>query len=247
MTTPTPLVAALLEQEAAWEARPLVRELYRSWFADVARSLAGVAGPSIELGSGIGKLRESIPDIVLTDVEPTPWASQVVDGTRLPFRNESVANLVLVDVYHHLASTSRFFDEADRVLAPGGRVVVVDPYCSWLSSRAYRRLHHEVTDLGAPPFVDDPDVERDPLASNQARATLELFGPTATFAARWPRLRILRRARFAYLAYPLSGGFGRRAFVPTPVGRALLRVEPLLGRLGAIAAFRCLVVLERMS
>ena len=78
-------------------------------------------------------------------------------------------------MFHHLARPARFFDEASRVLMPGGRIVILDPYCSPISTLAYRRFHHERTDLSAGAFEDDATIAAEPLASNQARSTLAFF------------------------------------------------------------------------
>ena len=165
---------------------PLLRSLYREWFGELAARMSRVPGVSAELGSGIGRFQEVVPSIVTTDVEPTPWTSRVADAAELPFADGEVANLVLMDVFHHLARPSRFLDEATRVLAPGGRVLVLDPYCSPLSTRLYRRFHHERTDLDAAPFADDERIGSAPLASNQGRATLAFFRASDELAARWP-------------------------------------------------------------
>jgi SAM-dependent methyltransferase len=236
---------ALQEQERAWNERPLLRALYRDWFRLVASGLSSVPGLAVELGAGIGKLRESAPDVVPTDVAPTRWAGAVVDAEDLPYRDGEVANLVLVDVFHHVARPARFLDEAVRVLARGGRVVILDPYCSPLSTVAYRRFHHERTDLDAEPFEEDRAVADDPLASNQARATLVFFRARDEFERRWPELRIVERRRLALVAYPLSGGFSRRPLVPSALARPLLALERALRTLARLGAFRCFVVLER--
>ena len=236
-------MSALTEQERAWNERPLVRALYRDWFEAVADRMSPVQGPSVELGSGIGRFREACPQIVTTDVAKTPWADMTVDAEDLPYEDGALANLVLIDVFHHLARPTRFLDEATRALALGGRVVILDPYCSRVSTVLYRRFHHERTDLRADPF-DDSGLH-DPLASNQALATLALFRERDTFEHRWPQLTVTERRRLAMLAYPLSGGFTGRALVPTGLGLRLRRLEPLLAPLAPLLAFRCLVVLER--
>jgi SAM-dependent methyltransferase len=239
------LTQALEEQAQAWDARPLLRRLYGAWFERAAAELSQVEGPTIELGSGIGTFKEAYPFIVATDVEPTRWSDAVVDATRLPYEDGSVANLVLVDVFHHLGRPVAFLDEARRVLRAGGRVIIVDPYCSPLSTLAYTRLHHERTDLSAPAFDDDRTVEADPMSSNQARATLVFFRGKAEFDRRWPEFRVARRERFAFLAYPLSGGFSRRPLLPNALYPAIAVIERLLQPLEPALAFRCLVVLER--
>ena len=42
----------------------------------------------------------------------------------------SLANIVLFDTLHHLENVRYSFDEALRVLEPGGRVIIMDPYGS---------------------------------------------------------------------------------------------------------------------
>ena len=236
---------ALEQQLRAWEAKPLLRRLYRHWFSLIGSRLATVPGASFELGSGIGRLQEQFPFVVSTDVEQTPWARDVVDAEALPYDAGSVANLVLVDVFHHLARPARFLDEARRVLAPGGRVLILDPYCSPLSTWAYRRFHHECTDLRAPAFADDDAIAGEPLASNQARTTLVFFRERRAFETRWPELQLVERRRLALLLYPLSGGFSRRQLVPAVLERPLALLERVLMPLAPVAAFRCFVVLER--
>jgi SAM-dependent methyltransferase len=196
------LVDALRAQEAAWAERPLVRRLYREWHEMIRQRLSAVSGPTVELGSGFGSLRETIPDVVLTDV---------------------------------------FFDEAARVLTPGGRIVILDPYCSPVSTVAYRLFHLERTDLSAPALEDDVSVGASPLASNQARATLVFFRYLGQFERAWPELTVIERGRLALVAYPLSGGFGGRRLAPGFVHGPLAAAERLLEPLAPLLAFRCLI------
>ena len=244
---PKTLVDELRAQEEDWRTRPLVQRLYRTWYRFVVAQLSSVPGPTIELGSGISRFKEHYPPTVATDIEPTPWVSDVVDAESLPYDDGSVANLVLIDVFHHLASPTRFLDAASRVLAPGGRVVLLDPYCSPVSSPAYRRFHHERTDLHAAPFDDDAAAAASPMASNQARTTLVFFRRRDEFERRWPELAIVKSRRLALLVYPLSGGLTRPQLVPTWLYAPLAALERVLMPLAPLLAFRCLVVLERTT
>lgn len=239
------LNAALAEQQRAWEERPLVRRQYREWYHAIVAALSDVPGPTVELGSGIGKFKEFKEDAVTSDIEPTPWSDSVVDAEALPYRDGEVANLVLLDVFHHLADPARFLDEAKRVLARGGRVVIVDPYCSPLSTPIYKRFHHERTDPRAPAFERDKRTGRAPLESNQARATLVFYRDREPYRRRWPELPIVLERRFSFFAYPLTGGFTRPALLPEWLYGPLRLLERAAQPLAPLLAFRCLVVLER--
>jgi SAM-dependent methyltransferase len=239
------LVDTLREHEREWGRRPLLRELYGDWFRLMAARLSMNEGPTIEIGAGLGLLRDVIPDVVLTDIEPTPWASEVVDGEQLPYADGAIANLLLFDVFHHLPRPARFLDEAERTLSSGGRVVLVEPYCSPVSAWAYRHFHHEPVDLDADPFADEPQSSDRALDSNTALPTLAFFTHQDQLEQRWPGLRLVASERFSFIAYPLSGGYSRKALVPSAALRALRAAERMLRPLAALSAFRCLVVLER--
>ncbi|HUZ80834.1 MAG TPA: methyltransferase domain-containing protein [Gaiellaceae bacterium] len=242
---PDLLLDELALQERSWERNDLLRLLYRQWYRDIALRLSNVDGPTVELGSGIGKLREAVPRAVLTDVATTPWADSVVDAQDLPYDDASLANLVLVDVLHHIPQPTRFFDEAARALAPGGRIVLLEPYCSPVSYRLYRAFHHEPTDLSADPFAAQALSSENALDSNQAIPTLLFFRGAAELAQRWPQLEVIERRRLASIAYPLSGGWRRRPLLPAAGRRAALALEVALAPVARLIAFRCLVVLER--
>ena len=83
------------------------------------------------------------------------------------------------------------------------------------------------------------------LEGNQALPALLFFRRADEFRRRWPELRIVERRRFAFLLYPLSGGFSRRPLVPAGLYRPLAALEALLAPAAPLLAYRCLVVLER--
>lgn len=238
------------EHRRAWSRNRALRALYADWYGRVAAELPAAAlGPRVELGSGPGFAREFIADLELTDVVRAPWHDREASAEALPFADASVGALVLFDVLHHVPSPARFFAEAQRVLCPGGRIVMCEPYVSPLSYPVYKLLHDEPMDMRADPLaasLDTGDGARDPFESNQAIPTL-LFGRArAAFAAAFPALAVRSVAYLAGPSYPASGGFSRGPLLPWPLWSLLHRLEARLpAPLARLAAFRMLVVLER--
>lgn len=230
-----------------WDSKPVLRLVYREIHDRMLASR--MPGPMLEIGAGIGNLKERLPDIVSVDLLEEPWIDAVADAHHLPFADGSLSNLFMFDVLHHLAYPIRFFDEAKRVLRTGGRLIFSEPAISPVSWVFYRYFHPEAIHMRSDP-LDDNVAQSGPGAmdSNQALPTL-IFGKYAeTFAARLPEFATVRIEKFAFFAYPLSGGFRPWSLLPAASVRSVMRLEnwlaPLLGRL---MAFRMLVVLERID
>jgi SAM-dependent methyltransferase len=230
-----------------WERKPVLRTVYQDFYDRLAPECR--PGTTIEIGGGIGNLKQRLADVVATDIQFAPWLDCVADAQRLPFAAGSAANIVMVDVLHHLQFPAVFFREAARVLRPGGRVLMVEPAITYGSTLFYRLFHHEPVRTSAEALVDGtPDPRRDPYDSNQAIPTLLVTRERERFHARFPELRIVRVVWFAFAAYPLSGGFKPWSLLTAGMARHLLRfertVEPLIGRL---AAFRVMIVIEKKT
>jgi SAM-dependent methyltransferase len=239
------LSSALERYRQAWERKPLLRRVYGDMYDRIAA--ACVCGTTLEIGGGIGQLKSHLPDLIATDIQSAPWLDLVTDAQELPFAAGSFANIVMVDVLHHLEFPLLFLEESNRVLCRGGRLVMVEPAITWGSSLFYRLLHHEPVRMNVDPLiVGAPDATRDPYESNQAIPTLLVSRERERLAKLLPSLRVIRTDWFSLWVYPLSGGFKPWSLLPDRAGRVLLamekKLEPALGR---YFGFRLLTVMER--
>jgi SAM-dependent methyltransferase len=204
-------------------------------------------GPRIELGSGPGFAREFIPDLELTDLVKAPWHDREVSAEDLPFADRSIGALVLFDVLHHIPAPRRFFEEANRVLCPGGRVVLCEPYISPVSWPVNKLFHVEPVYLRVDPLAPTATEGRDPFDANQGIPTVLFVRERAAFEQAFPALAIRRIERLAGLSYPASGGFSRRRLLVGRLWTALYRLEARLPeRAFALLGFRMLIVLEKL-
>lgn len=244
--------AELVEQRQQWERRPVLRMVYLEYYgrmvAELARDPSGSLGCSIEIGCGGGYFKEHCPEVIATDVVNTPWAEQVVDCRNLPYGDGTVRNIVMFDVLHHVPDLSRFLAESVRVLEPGGRLVMVEPYVSPCSRLVYGLFHREPLRVSGDPFVPYAILGTHPMDGNLGIARRVFFDKSGRrrLAEKFPELTIRRAERIALWAYPCSGGFSGPVLIPAVCARVFLfleaKLEPLLGRL---LAYRALIVLER--
>jgi SAM-dependent methyltransferase len=219
MLEQAPGLARLQEHRRIWNSKPDLRRIYAVWF-DALLRLAPPGGFVLEVGAGPGLLsdhaHERRPDLswTATDLIPAPWNDVAADAERLPLRGRSVDAILGLDTLHHLRSPARFFEEAVRVLRPGGRIGMLEPWVTALSFPIYRWLHQEGCDLGIDPwapFAADPS--KDPFQGDGA-VPWRIVKDTSV--SRWkdlglspPRLETMNG--FAYL---LSLGFRRVSLLP---------------------------------
>jgi SAM-dependent methyltransferase len=234
----------LADHRSIWERKPVLRLVYDDFYDRIVAACR--PGLTIEIGGGIGNLKRRLTEVVATDIQSAPWLDCVADAQRLPFADACAANIVMVDVLHHLEFPLVFFREAARVLRPGGRALMVEPAITWGSTAFYRLFHHEPVRTSADVLGDgNPDPRRDPYDSNQAIPTLLATRDRDRFHRLCPTLRVASVQWFSIAAYPLSGGFQPWSLIGESAARRVLRIEralePLLGRL---AGFRMLLTVD---
>lgn len=232
-----------------WAQKPVLQVIYAAWYEQILENC--LEGRTLEIGGGSGNLKMFSPNVVATDILFAPWLDSVCDAQRLPFADNSFQNLVLFDVLHHLERPVLFFEEASRVLAPGGRVIMMEPGITPLSHLFYHFFHEEPVDMSADPYQSGGlSTDKDPYDANQAIPTL-LFGSQKRrtyFQETFPAFKILESSRCAHVVYPLSGGFQPWSLVPLFAVKFLLGLEKIISPvLRLLISFRIFVVLEKTS
>ena len=233
-----------------WEQKPVLRRIYREEFFARFFSHRKDDGVSVEVGAGPGFFKLTLPSVISTDIVWSPWLDVVADAQQLPFQSSTVANIFGLDMLHHVASPMTFLLEAQRILVPGGRLILIEPWVTPFSYFIYRYFHQEDCDLSAQPW-ESGDSRVTPAKKafdgNQAIPYL-LFGPrlrSQTLGA-LPALTPLVIEPFCLFAYLLSFGFKPMNLLPEILYPAVSMLErytlPLWRRL---AALRVLLVLEK--
>jgi len=238
-------------QREVWQGKPVLRELYRHWYRRIVAALAPLK-PVIEIGSGCGNFKAYCPECIATDVlRSGPWIDRIVDAHSLPFAEREAGNIVAFDVIHHLQRPLSFLRQAAAALQPGGRLVLCEPALSPWGRLVYGLAHHEPANPRWNLFgLDGVPPEPDPghTFTNMAIAEILFWRERARALAALPQLRLHSARKFAFLLYPLTGGFSYPCLVPRLGFGACLRLEDALMRPFAdwLTGMRMLVVLEKI-
>ncbi|MFN9719921.1 MAG: class I SAM-dependent methyltransferase [Planctomycetota bacterium] len=190
--------------------RLLYEETYERYRSTLAQ--CPTDGIAIELGAGAGFVRDVIPEMLTADVLPYRSVDLVFDATRMPFADESLRFIGMLNVLHHIPDVASFLSECQRCLKPGGRMLIVDQYPGLLSKWIYRCLHHEPWN---PDASDWSFPSGGPLSgANGALAWIVFFRDRQLFEQKFPDLRIHRITPHTPLRYWLSGGLKRWNLIP---------------------------------
>ena len=235
------------QNQEYWNRKPLLRTLYGDFYRLIAKHLSSLSEHKVvELGSGLGNIHEVIPSCIRTDLFPNPWIDQVENAYKLSFADETVSNLILTDVFHHLKYPGTALNEFQRVLQPGGRVIMLEPCVSVLGLIVYGALHDEPIAITkeikwlAP---DDWLPESVDYYAAQGNATRIFIG--SKFRQDLKSWKIVKTIRLSAIAYAASGGYSKPQLYPTSILPIIKGLEKILDLFPILFATRLLVILEK--
>jgi SAM-dependent methyltransferase len=229
-----------------WAKKPQIRLVYRRWVNKIRKFL--VQGPLLEVGSGSGLLKDFLPQVILSEVFKLPWIDRVIDCMDMPLDENSFAGIICLDLLHHVSQPHTFLSEAARVLRPGGRIFLIEPYITPLSYFGYKLLHHE--DINFKEYhagVDETGEKADPWQGNSALANLVFKRDLRRWSSLQPDLDIIHKEIFSLFDFQAAAGFKPYAFVPHWLFEHLVKVDDWISFLMPLVGFRIFVVLEKKS
>jgi SAM-dependent methyltransferase len=233
------------QNRRAWARKPVLQRAYRDFHRRIAAYVdPRVPGKIVELGSGIGNIRDIIPTAIRTDLFANPWIDQVENAYALTFADGAVSHLILFDVFHHLQHPQTALRECRRVLAPKGRVIILDPYVSVTGRLVYGPMHHEPIG-GDQPIVAAAGPGFDPhhqaYYAAQGNATRVFWkGEAPEILDGW---NVIARQRIGAWAYALTGGYSKPQLYPAALYPVVKQFDAIAEALPRLLALRALIVL----
>jgi SAM-dependent methyltransferase len=206
----------------------------------------------LEVGCGIGvtKLFVKKGNLILSDVIDNPWVDRQEDALNLSYADESLDVIIANNIIHHLAHPLQFFQETDRVLKKGGRLLIQDINCSFFMQRLLRFMHIEDFNFKVNVFDRNQICTnpQNPWNGNNAIPNL-LFDDVKRFEQYVPYLKIIEFKKSEFFVYICSGGISGKTFsIPLPY--AVLKILDTIDNflvlmLPMVFALQMRVVLEK--
>ena len=232
------------KHRAAWERKSGLRDYYQTQIFDRIISEMN-NGETLQLGTGPGLFARYHPGMVNSDITDHDGVDVVADVHDLQFEDTSFDNIIGVDVLHHFARPGFALRECARVLRPGGRIILVEPWVGPMGWLFFKYIHHEDCAEVPDPWNEAFPGDKKPMDGNAAIPTIVLHKRAAKFSDNAPELQIVKKQPFGSLSFILTGGF-QNIGLPAPVIRLLYKLENILPRpVLAFIAVRALFVLEK--
>jgi SAM-dependent methyltransferase len=228
-----PMLAAVFR-----ECHELMLDIDRHTFGDTP-------GVRIELGAGVAPIASTSPDVLATDVVPGPGLDAVLDAQALDLSDGSVRALYGQNCFHHFPDPLRFLNEVERVVAPGGGVILIEPYYGPVASFAFKRMFVS-EDFDKTMSSWTTDATGPMYGANQALSYIVFDRDRTRFEGELPNLELVEMFPLSnYLRYLLSGGLNFRQLVPSFTEPILRAVEWTLTPARRVLALHHVVVLRR--
>ncbi|MCP4625194.1 MAG: class I SAM-dependent methyltransferase [bacterium] len=232
-----------LTNQTILKNKPVLKKLLTRYYDEMI-SFLQPGGRTLELGSGGGFFKERYPQAIASDILQVSNLDIVMDGLAIPFKNGSINNIVLRGVLHHIHDPFAFFEECERILQDGGRIIINDPYISPFSFLINKYIHFEHCDYSwqlkrnkGQPLMD----------CNLALASIIFKKRIHDFTQTFPNLNIIHTNRHTYFIYLLTGGYSYPSLIPTCFFETAMIFEKLLSPFRNLLANILFIVLEKQS
>jgi len=189
-----------------------LKSLYKDFYQEILSRLSLSAKDKVvEIGSGGGFIKEIIPFAITSDVRGAPGIDMVFNASQIPFRDESIDALLMLNVFHHLQNVEICLQSFDRVLRPGGKIIMVEPTNTPWRRWTDRRFHNEIFD---PLSSWDIGTGGPMSTANGALAWIALIRDQKILEEKFPNLKVTFIREHTPFRYFASGGLSYPQLLP---------------------------------
>lgn len=193
-----------------------------------------IGDEGIEFGAGIGASRDFIfaEKYMLTDFLDSNWLDKKnVDALNSGMPSQSFEFVVASNMIHHLAFPKNFLDECQRILKPGGRLIIQEIHTSLTMRIILRLMRHEGFDETVNVFDETKPCNQidDPWSANCSIPKI-LFNSHEKFERHYPTWQVIHDKKVEFLQFLNSGGVVAKTHY-IPLNHFFLNIQDLIDKL----------------
>lgn len=232
----------------SWNKKKILRHIYYDFFNIINEQIDyNINGVIIEIGSGIAKIKDVIPSCICTDIFENPWIDKVENAYKLSFNDQSVSNIILFDVFHHIEYPANALREFKRVLKNNGRIIIFEPSMSLLGLFVYGIFHNEPINLIK---KINQNIVQDEIAINGSYYAAQgnayrIFMNKNKYSFLLKDWELLTIKRYSSISYVASGGFSKPQLYPDSFYKFMKIIDKFCDLLPSIFSTRILITLKK--
>jgi hypothetical protein len=230
-----------------YQNKKLIKIIYNNYYKKIKKNIYISNNRKIlELGSGGGNIKKIIKECITSDQFKNKNIDRVENIYKINFKKNSISNIILIDVFHHLQFPSLALKEIHRVLIKNGRIIMVEPAMGLIPRIIYKIFHYEPNGFNLK--INWNHIPKKVPSLNQYFAAQSM--PWRAFFLKELNLKSKYKIKyikpFSDFAFLLSGGYSYKALYPKILYSFINLIDKILTSISIrIFSARMLIVLEK--
>ena len=230
-----------------YQNKDLIKIIYNNYYKNIKKNIyLSDKKKILELGSGGGNIKKVIKECITSDQFKNKNIDRIENIYKINFKKNSISNIILIDVFHHLQFPSLALKEIHKVLIKNGRIIMVEPAMGLIPRIVYKIFHYEPNGFNL--RIKWNNIPKKIPLSNQYFAAQSI--PWRAFFLKELNLKSKYSIKlikpFSDFAFLLSGGYSYKALYPKILYSLIKLIDKILTSISIrIFSARMLIVLEK--
>ena len=235
------------ENRKTYQNKDLIKIIYNNYYKKIKENIyLSDKKKILELGSGGGNIKKIIQNCITSDQFKNENIDRIENIYKINFKKNSVSNIILIDVFHHLQFPNLALKEIHRVLIKNGRIIMIEPAMGFIPRIIFKIFHYEPNGFNLK--INWNHIPKKIPYLNQYFAAQSL--PWRAFFLKELNLKSKYSIKlikpFSDFAFLLSGGYSYKAFYPKFLYSLIKLIDKILTSISIrIFSARMLIVLEK--
>jgi SAM-dependent methyltransferase len=206
----------------------------------------------LEIGSGTSPLKYFFSNVMTSDVLNLNYLDYHFNAHEIhlyeKIKDKSLDIITITNVLHHLKNPIGFLINAEKKLKSGGKIIITEPYFSFISSFIYKYIHPETVDFK----IKEPVLSevKGPLHSSNIALPYLIFFVKSNWNKDLKKYYNYSLAGIKYytsISYFVTGGISRKFPIPLFLFKLILKIDIFFSKLipKFFASFFNIVLIKR--